>query len=48
MTEAAIDKALQFLRPGVRESEVLAVAWQIMTAMGSEWTQCSNIVASGP
>ena len=48
MTEAALDKALEFLRPGVRECEVLAVAWHTMTAMGSEWTQCSNIVASGP
>jgi len=48
MTEAALEKALEFLRPGVRECEVLAVAWHAMTAMGSEWTQCSNIVASGP
>jgi Xaa-Pro dipeptidase len=48
MTEASLDKALEFLRPGVRECEVLAVAWHTMTAMGSEWTQCSNIVASGP
>ena len=48
MTEAALDKALEFLRPGVRECEVLAVAWHTMTAMGSEWTQCSNIVCSGP
>ncbi len=38
----------KFLRPGVRECEVLAVAWQAMTALGSEWTQCANIVASGP
>lgn len=48
MTEAALDAALRFLRPGVRECEVLAVAWQTMTALGSEWTQCSNIVCSGP
>lgn len=48
MTEAAFDAALRFLKPGVRECEVLAVAWQTMTALGSEWTQCSNIVASGP
>jgi Xaa-Pro dipeptidase len=48
ITEAALDKALEFLRPGVRECEVLAVAWHTMTAMGSEWTQCSNIVCSGP
>jgi len=48
MTEAAMDAALHFLRPGVRECEVLAEAWKTMTALGSEWTQCSNIVASGP
>ena len=48
MTEAALDKALEALRPGIRECEVLAIAWHTMTAMGSEWTQCSNIVASGP
>ncbi len=48
MTEAAMDAALRFLRPGVKECEVLSVAWQTMTAMGSEWTQCQNIIASGP
>ncbi|MFN2220441.1 MAG: M24 family metallopeptidase [Anaerolineae bacterium] len=48
ITEAAMDAALQFLRPGVRECEVLALAWKTMTDLGSEWTQCSNIVASGP
>ncbi len=48
MTEASMDAAVRFLRPGVRENEVLAVAWKTMTDLGSEWTQCSNIVASGP
>ena len=48
MTDAAMDAALRFMRPGVKECEVLAVAWQTMTALGSEWTQCSNIVTSGP
>lgn len=48
ITEAAMDAAIEFLRPGVRECEVLAVAWQTMTALGSEWSQCANIVASGP
>lgn len=48
MTEAAMDAAIKFLRPGVRENQVLAVAWKTMTDLGSEWTQCSNIVASGP
>ncbi len=48
MTEAAMDAALRILKPGVRECEVLAEAWKTMTALGSEWTQCSNIVCSGP
>ncbi|MDA0999178.1 MAG: Xaa-Pro peptidase family protein, partial [bacterium] len=47
-TEAAMDAAIEYLRPGVRECEVLSVAWQKMTALGSEWTQCANIVCSGP
>ncbi len=48
ITEVAMDRAIESLRPGIRECEVLAIAWQTMTAMGSEWTQCSNIVCSGP
>jgi Xaa-Pro aminopeptidase len=48
ITEAAMDAALRFMRPGVRECEVLAEAWRVMTNMGSEWSQCSNIVTSGP
>jgi len=48
ITEAGHQAALDILKPGVRECEVLAAAWQKMTALGSEWTQCSNIVASGP
>lgn len=48
ITEAGHQAALDSLRPGVRECEVLAAAWQKMTALGSEWTQCANIVASGP
>lgn len=48
ITEAGMQAALDVLRPGVRECEVLAAAWKAMTDLGSEWTQCSNIVASGP
>lgn len=48
LTEVGFHAALAALRPGVRECEVLAAAWGAMTAHGSEWTQCSNIVASGP
>ncbi len=48
ITEAGMDAALRFLRPGVKECEVLAAAWGEMTRLGSEYFQCSNIVASGP
>lgn len=48
LTEIGFQAALEALKPGVRECEVLAAAWGAMTAHGSEWTQCSNIVASGP
>jgi Xaa-Pro aminopeptidase len=48
ITEAALDRSIEHLRPGIKECELLAIAWQTMTAMGSEWTQCSNIVCSGP
>jgi Xaa-Pro aminopeptidase len=48
LTEVGFRAALDVLKPGVKECEVLAAAWGAMTALGSEWTQCSNIVASGP
>ena len=48
MTEVGFHAALNALKPGVKECEVLAAGWHAMTAIGSEWTQCSNIVASGP
>ena len=48
ITEAALDRTLEALRPGIKECELLAIAWHTMTALGSEWTQCSNIIASGP
>ncbi len=48
ITEAGHQAALDLMSPGVRECELLAAAWQKMTALGSEWTQCANIVASGP
>lgn len=48
ITEAALQAALDILKPGVKECEILAAAWQKMTSMGSEWSQCANIVASGP
>jgi Xaa-Pro aminopeptidase len=48
ITEAGMDAALRILRPGVRECELLAEAWRAFTELGSEWTQCSNIITSGP
>ncbi|MCL5067581.1 MAG: Xaa-Pro peptidase family protein, partial [Thaumarchaeota archaeon] len=48
ISEAGLKSGLSILRPGIRECEVLAEIWKTMTALGSEWTQCSNIVASGP
>lgn len=48
ITEAGFQAALDVLKPGIRECEVLAEAWRAMTRLGSEWTQCSNIVTSGP
>jgi Xaa-Pro aminopeptidase len=48
ITEAGFEAALEALKPGVRECEVLAEAWRAMTRLGSEWTQCANIVCSGP
>lgn len=48
MTEVGFQAALETLKPGAKECEVLAAAWGAMTRLGSEWTQCSNIVSSGP
>ncbi|MBI2907614.1 MAG: aminopeptidase P family protein [Chloroflexi bacterium] len=48
ITEAGMDTAIKALKPGIRECEILALAWQTFTALGSEWTQCANIVCSGP
>ncbi len=48
ITAAGMQAARDAIRPGVRECEVLGEAWRKMTALGSEWTQCSNIVCSGP
>ena len=48
VTAAGMAAAVEFMRPGRRECEVLAEAWRTFTALGSEWTQCANIVCSGP
>jgi len=48
VTAAGFAAGLQMLRPGVRECEVLGAIWGKFTGLGSEWTQCANIVCSGP
>jgi Xaa-Pro aminopeptidase len=48
ITEAGFQALLDHLKPGVKECELLSYAWQKFTELGSEWTQCTNIVASGP
>jgi len=48
ITEAGFQALLDKLKPGVKECELLAFAWQKFTELGSEWSQCSNIVCSGP
>lgn len=48
ITEAGFQALLDHLKPGVKECELLAIAWQKFTELGSEWTQCANIVCSGP
>lgn len=48
MTMAGMYEAREFLRPGVRECEVQAVAFKKFYDLAGEWTQCSNIVCSGP
>ena len=35
-------------KPGIKECEVLAAAFKEFYDLGSEWSQCSNIVCSGP
>lgn len=48
ITMAGMQAGLEYLRPGVKECEVLAECFRAMYAYGSEWSQCSNIVCSGP
>ena len=48
ITEAGFQALLENLKPGVKECELLSIAWQKFTELGSEWTQCANIVCSGP
>jgi len=48
ITEAGFQALREHLKPGIKECELLAIAWQKFTELGSEWTQCANIIVSGP
>ena len=48
ITEAGFQALLDNLKAGVKECELLAAAWNNFTQLGSEWSQCANIVCSGP
>ena len=48
ITEAGFQALLENLKPGAKECELLAIAWKKFTELGSEWSQCANIVCSGP
>ncbi|MGB9867967.1 MAG: M24 family metallopeptidase [Bacillota bacterium] len=48
ITVAGMQAGLEYLRPGVKECEVLAECFRAMYRYGSEWSQCANIVCSGP
>ncbi len=48
ITAAGMEAGREFLRPGRKECEVLAECFKPMYYLGSEWTQCANIVCSGP
>ena len=48
ITAAGMEAGRKFLRPGRKECEVLAECFRAMFYLGSEWTQCANIVCSGP
>jgi Xaa-Pro dipeptidase len=48
ITMAGMYEAKEFLRPGRKECEVLAIAFKKFYDYGGEWSQCANIVCSGP
>jgi Xaa-Pro dipeptidase len=47
VSDVGMQTAIDFVKPGVRECEVLAEALRAMYRLGIETTQCSQIVASG-
>lgn len=48
ISEAGMQAALEILKPGVRECELVGACFQRFWEFGSETTQCSEVVNSGP
>lgn len=48
ISEAGMQAAVEQLRPGVRECELVGAAFQKFAELGSEVAQCSEVVNSGP
>jgi Xaa-Pro dipeptidase len=48
ISEAGLQAAIDILRPGVRECELVGECFRAMWALGTETTQCSECVNSGP
>lgn len=48
MSEAGMQAALDIFKPGVREGELLGACFNKFGQMGSEVSQCSEVINSGP
>ncbi len=48
MSEAGMQAAVDILKPGVRECELVGTCFKRFWELGSETTQCSQAVSSGP
>lgn len=48
MSEAGMQAAVDILKPGVRECELVGTCFHKFWELGSETTQCSQAVSSGP
>jgi Xaa-Pro aminopeptidase len=48
ISEAGMQAALDVLKPGIRECELVGACFEKFWQLGSETTQCSEVVNSGP
>jgi Xaa-Pro aminopeptidase len=48
ISEAGMQAAVDAMRPGVREVELIGECFRAMWALGTETTQCSEVINSGP